>query len=227
MEILLSLISKLMMSIRGVSVFSVGILFVGILHVFKGYGYSAMMNEDSAGWNLRKDKDGIQVYTRDTEEKGMLEYRAITTIETSLERLIEIIHDVENYPVWTANCDSAVIYEVVNDSVRIEYMTTPVPWPLSDRDVVMEFVVTKQTNDYFEARLTSVPDAIPLKENYIRMKESKGFWIFRRIDVHQVEVIHQFYGDPEGNIPTWIVNLFIVSGPFKTLENLKELSNNP
>jgi len=188
---------------------------------------STLSYEDSAGWHLRKDKDGIKIYTRDLENKGILEYRAITTIDTNLEQLIRIIHDVENYPAWTANCASAEIHKVINDSTRIEYMTTPVPWPLSDRDVVMEFVVTKHTDNYFEAYLTSVPDAVPENDKYVRIKDSEGFWIFNKIDINKVEIIHQFYGDPEGNIPKWIINMFIVSGPYKTLLNLKDLCNSP
>jgi ribosome-associated toxin RatA of RatAB toxin-antitoxin module len=180
---------------------------------------------DTTGWNLRKDKNGIQVYTRDRQGKGILEYKALTIIETDLEKLVGIIHDVDNYPSWTANCSTAEVYKVLSDSSRIEYMTTPVPWPLSDRDVVMEFVVMKHTDTYFHAYLTSKPDAIPEKKKYLRMKNSEGFWIFNKIDDHKVEIIHQFYGDPEGNIPMWIINMFIVSGPYKTLKNLRDLSS--
>ena len=181
--------------------------------------------EDSAGWQLRKDKDGIKVYTRDLEHKGVLEYRAIATIEADFEKIVRIIHNVEDYPSWTSNCASAEIYKIINDSTVIEYMTTPVPWPLSDRDVVMKFVVWKQTKDYFEAHLTSVPDLVPENGDYIRMKEAEGFWIFKKTDEGKVEIIHQFYADPGGNIPKWIINLFIVSGPYKTLSNLKQLCN--
>lgn len=212
---------------RRIPILLVCTLFFGFLPISRASGYSNVINEDSVGWKLRKDKDGIRVYTRDREGRGMLEYRAMTTIETTLEQLVEIIRDVENYPAWTSNCDSAIVYRAINDTTWIEYMISPVPWPMSDRDVVMEFVVVKQTDDYFEAHLRSVPDAVPENRRYVRMKESGGFWIFKRNDANRVEVIHQFFGNPEGNIPNWIVNMFIVSGPLKTLENLKKLCHNP
>jgi len=183
--------------------------------------------EDSISWKLRKDKHGIKVYTRVHEKTGVLEYKAITTIETDLGQLVRIINDVEKYPAWTANCESAEVNKVVNDSTRIEYMTTPVPWPLSDRDVVLEFVVTKHTEDYFEANLTSVPNAVPEKDKYVRIITSKGYWIFRKVGEESIEIVHQFKSDPGGNIPMWIVNMFIVSGPYKTLLNLKDLCAEP
>lgn len=179
--------------------------------------------EDSAGWNLRKDKHGIKVYTRDHKNESVLEYLAITSIDATIEKLVEIIHDVENYPDWTENCETASVYKILSDSSRIEYMTTKVPWPLEDRDVVMEFVVSSHTNEYFEAILRSVPDAVPESEDYVRIHISEGNWIFKEIGENKVEIIHQFLSEPGGNIPMWIVNMFIVSGPYKTLLNLKHL----
>lgn len=179
--------------------------------------------EDSSGWNLRKDKHGIQVYTRDHKKEGLLEYLAITVIDAELETLVEIIHDVENYPGWTENCETASVFKVLSDSSMIEYMTTKVPWPLDDRDVVMEFIVSSHTEGYFEAILKSVPEVVPESEDFVRIHISEGSWIFKKNAENKVEVIHQFLSDPGGNIPMWIVNMFIVSGPYKTLLNLKHL----
>lgn len=181
--------------------------------------------QDSSVWKLRKDRNGIRVWTRDHKEKRILEYLSKITIETSLEKLVDIIQNVEKYPVWTANCETASIYKVLTDTSRIEYLTTKVPWPLEDRDVAMEFVVVKNTETYFQANLTSVPDAVPLSDDYVRIEISEGTWIFKKIDEKKVEVIHQFLSDPGGSIPMFIVNMFIVSGPYKTLENLRELCN--
>ena len=181
--------------------------------------------KDSADWKLRKDRNGIRVWTRDHKGKGILEYLSKITIETSMEKLIDIIQNVDKYPVWTANCETASIYKVLTDTSRIEYLTTKVPWPLEDRDVAMEFIIVENSDSCFHANLTSVPDAVPLSDDYVRIEISEGSWIFRKVDDDRVEVIHQFLSDPGGSIPMFIVNMFIVSGPYKTLENLKELSS--
>jgi hypothetical protein len=181
---------------------------------------------DSLKWELRKDKDGIQVYTREHESSGILEYKAISVIDADLDQLIEIINDVDDYPSWTANCKTAEIYEVIDDSTRIEYLTTAVPWPLADRDVVLKYMAIKHTEDYYEAILSAEPEAVPEQDKYVRITISEGSWIFRKINEEQVEIFHQFYSDPGDGIPKWIVNMFIVSGPYKTLLNLKDLCNN-
>ena len=201
-----------------------GILIIGLIQTrtFKTFARSS---EDSLEWKLRKDKNGIQVYTRLHHDEGVLEYKSITTVNADIERLVDILKDVDNYPSWTANCESAEIYEVINDSSWIEYMTTAVPWPLADRDVVLKFTVVKYKEDYFEAILTSAPDAVPEKDSYVRVVISEGKWIFKKVDQEHVEIYHQFYSDPGEGIPMWIVNMFIVSGPYKTLLNLKDLCN--
>jgi len=197
-------------------------LVIGLFLSVSG-GIIAEPHGDSLEWELRKDKDGIQVYTRLHESAGILEYKAISVIEADLEQLVEIINDVDNYPSWTANCESAEVIEVINDSTRIEYMTTAVPWPLADRDVVLKFTAVEHTEDYFEAILTCEPDAVPEKDKYVRIIISEGTWIFKRIDDDQVKIYHQFFSDPGEGIPMWIVNMFIVSGPYKTLLNLKKM----
>jgi len=206
------------------------ILFILVLLINSNIDSLAFVTEknfeqDSSDWKLRKDRNGIRVWTRDHKGKRILEYLSKITIETSLEKLVDIIQNVEKYPVWTANCETASIYKVMSDTSRIEYLTTKVPWPLEDRDVAMEFVVVNNTNTYFQANLSSVPDAVPLSNDYVRIEISEGTWIFKKIDEKRVEVIHQFLSDPGGSIPMFIVNMFIVSGPYKTLENLKELCN--
>ena len=179
--------------------------------------------KDSSDWKLRKDRNGIRVWTRDHKKEGILEYLSKITIETNLETLIDIIQDVDKYPDWTENCETASTHKILSDTSRIEYMTTKVPWPLEDRDVAMEFVVVKNSDTYFQANLTSAPEAVPLSDDYLRIEISQGSWIFKKKDDNRVEVIHQFLSDPGGNIPKWIVNMFIVSGPYKTLDNLKHL----
>ncbi len=38
---------------------------------------------------------------------------------------------------------------------------------------------------------------------------------------NNVTVIYQFHGDPGGDVPAWLANSFVVSHPYKTLQNLK------
>ena len=180
---------------------------------------------DSGDWELRKEKDGIKVYTRNNDNSGIKEFKAITSIDADISQLIKIINDVEMYPAWMANCESSSTYKKINKTTRIDYLKTDVPWPLDDRDVAFEFKIIRDTEEYFEATMISVPGTIPEKEDIVRIRNAKGKWIFMKSGKKMVDITYQFYGDPEGNIPTAIINLFIVNGPYKTLLNIKSQCN--
>jgi ribosome-associated toxin RatA of RatAB toxin-antitoxin module len=198
------------------------LLFSGsvILNIFSG---KIPDYQDPEEWELRKDKNDIQVYTRKYPQSNIREFKAVATLKADISQLAVILNEVENYPSWMANCKSAEIWKEIDDTTRIDYMTTAVPWPMSDRDIVFRVSTTRNTHEHFEIILTALPDAVPEKENLIRIRKSEGTWKVKKKNKDTVEVIHQFYGDPEGNVPGWIINMFIVTGPFKTLTRLREL----
>ena len=146
---------------------------------------------DGSNWKLRKEKDGIKVFTRNNGNSAIKEFKAITSINADISQLVKIINDVEKYPDWLTNCESSRTYKKINETTRIDYMKTSVPWPLDDRDAVFEFIVTKNTEEYFEATMVSVPGAIPEKEDIVRIKKAKGKWIFKKSDKEMVEIIQQ------------------------------------
>ena len=182
--------------------------------------YATTLVDDNE-WELRKDKNGIKVYTKTHAGSRFIECKVQTTAKTELSKLIKIINDVENYPVWMANCKSASVFSKTNDSLRIYYQKTRVPWPMHDRDVVLEYRVVTNNDEHYEAIINSITDVIPEKENIVRIKEAKGRWVINKVDKNTVEITYQYYGDPGRNIPSWLINMFIVNGPYETLLNLK------
>lgn len=61
-------------------------------------------------------------------------------------------------------------------------------------------------------------------DGFIRIKEIRGQWLIKFIDNENCKVTYQFMADPEGFLPGWVVNLFVVDGPYKTLKNLQKYS---
>ena len=58
-------------------------------------GYNQTITEDS--WKLAKDKQDIQIYTRQTVNSKLKEFKANTSIKTSVDKVIATLHDVDNY----------------------------------------------------------------------------------------------------------------------------------
>lgn len=175
-------------------------------------------------WKLEKNKDGILVYTRKTENSSIKEFKAKTTFKGNLNLLISLLENVDEYPKWQANITSAKIIKRVDSKTNYIYYYSDLPWPIEDRDIVLKSVKSTLKNGAVLFTLSSSPSSYPPKENFIRIKKAKGIWRFTPKENGFIEIIYQSYGDPSGNIPEWLINLFVVEGPYKTLLNLKTLS---
>lgn len=54
-------------------------------------------------WKLRKDKNGIKVFTRDVEGSKFKEFKAIVEIKTSMSTILSVFDDVDAYDKWIPN----------------------------------------------------------------------------------------------------------------------------
>ncbi len=175
-------------------------------------------------WELKKDKSGIRVYTRDFEGSDFDEFKAVTTIQNcSLIEVMNVIFDVQNYPFLFPDCINPKILKKEGDWYDIHYIQTKGPFPVKDRDSVFEQKAEIAQNKK-SARITlnPLPDYIPENKDIVRVREGTGFWELEQDVANNVAVTYQFHGEPGGEIPAWLANSFVVSHPFKTLENLKE-----
>ena len=178
-------------------------------------------NADSAEWKLAKNKNGVVVYTRKTEGAKIREFQAIVKIKTNMTDLQKQIENAESYTEWQPHITNSKTLKKLNDNERYIYYALDVPWPLQDRDVVVFSKKTKTKSGDVLYRLKSKPDFIENKEKYIRIRDAYGFWKLSKQSGGLIKVVYQSYGDPAGSIPTGIINMFIVDGPYKTMLNLK------
>ena len=170
-------------------------------------------------WVLAKDKDEVQIFTRKLDHRRVKEFKAVTYTSKSVDELEAIIKDVELYPDWVYSVTHGELLETNGES-RILYYIFGVPWPVSDRDMVIESFKTTDDDGNLKFDLNLVKDLKPEVSGYVRMKEVFGSWTFiPKLD--KTKIIYQFYGDPSGSLPAWLINMFIVDGPHETLVNLR------
>ena len=170
-------------------------------------------------WELKKESDGITVYTRSIENTNIKEFKASTKLNSSSETIFRIILDVENYPKWIEDIDSAELLYLQENEIGMYYQLG-LPWPIKDRDVTLVSKYKTLPDSSILFQLSNNSDLKEEDAGFIRIKEIKGQWLIKPIDKENCEVTYQFLADPEGFLPAWVVNVFIVDGPFKTLQNL-------
>ena len=186
-------------------------LFLSILKL-NSFGFN--YNE----WDLRKNQDSIKVYIRNIDNNTK-EYLAETTINSEIDKIFNTIIDFDNSYKWMYKLNSSKILEKT-DTLMYVYFVVDMNWPLKNRDLVSDAVITKK-NDEIIIEMNSYPDRIPSNEKLIRIKESRSVWNLKRIDKGRTKVSLQSYAVVEG-IPTFIMDLFILDSPMYSMTQLRK-----
>ncbi len=189
-----------------------------LLLLMQERGYS--QNE----WNLRSDKDDIHAYTRKIENAKILEYRIEAEMEGTVPAALNLMRDLSLYKkLFPYTSDLKILHQESENDFHL-YLTVNTPFPAKNRDGTYHNVITinpDQTKARIDISISDRGDHI--ENNNVRLKKGYGFWEFTQIDQTKLKVVHQFYTDPEGTVPKWLINNFIIKNPIKSIENMKKL----
>ena len=177
-------------------------------------------------WKLRRETAGVKIYTRNVEGSPFEEFKGVVTIpNTTLTSVLDVIMDVQHYPVNFPNCGSAQVLVQKSKYDDIHYITIKAPWPVTDRDAIYEASTTFSKNGrHAPVKLIPRGDYKEESKNFIRVHNGTGFWDLEEVAANTIEVVYQFHADPAGEIPAWLANSVIVSNPLRTLESLRSLA---
>lgn len=173
-------------------------------------------------WQLEKDKEGIQVFTRKVEGYAIKEYKAIITLKTTVTKLTNLLKDHENLKSWFVKCPISQRLKKVSEDEYYVYFLNDAPWPVSDRDNITKMSFVLLDNGTQLVHLKGVPDYLPKKPEIVRLPRMQAKWMFEPVANGMVKVTQQVLADLGGKVPGWLVNFAIVEAPFETLCNLRK-----
>jgi len=117
--------------------------------------------------------------------------------------------------------DSLAFLEHKQDQRYINYMRFHMPWPVTNREMVMEMNVTKNHNMIY-LNSNDLPDYIEWNADLVRVRDFHEEWIIQEVDSGKTRIEVQGWVDPGGSIPSWIVNLFSVRTPFNFISGIRD-----
>jgi len=176
-------------------------------------------------WKLEKDKDGIKVWTRKQISSNLKEYKAIATIQTSVDKLVSFLKNYKMFDKWMYKADegSVKLVKKVNDNDFYIRMTLSAPL-IKSRESITHFIFnTPDTKGAVIITLETTPDLLPLNPDYVRVPKMKGFWKLTPLENGKVEIYHQAPIVAGGSLPDAMANLGAVDAPFGMLSNLKSM----
>ena len=179
----------------------------------------------AAQWRLVKDEAGIQVYLQPIPGSSFQAFRGVTRIRTDMPRLLALQDDVSAACAWIHACSEQKLLKHEGD-LSWAYSRFHTPWPVQPRDSILQVTTVHDANGQVTRTLHGVADYLPQQQGFVRVSKVEGFWrLTPRED--EIEVIYEVHSEPGGSVPAWLANSFVVDAPFKTLQGLRQLAEQP
>ena len=188
---------------------------------------SAIAHADT-NWVLKKDLDGIKVYTGDMPGSKLKIVRVTCTLNARLSQLASLLLDIPAHEQWVYNTKTSYVVKQLAEGHLIYYSEISMPNPLGNRDVVVDLHITQQpATKVMSVIANAIEQYVPVKKDKVRITLSKVSWTVTPIGKDQISIEYTAQADPGGSLPAWTVNLFTTKGPFETFKKLKELIASP
>ena len=209
--------------------------FVGIKRLmmamlaFVAMAVNADDNAKAGEWQLQKEEDGVQIFARSVEGWEIREILAVTTLPTTPGSVLAVLNDVEeNAPKLSDVVRNSTIEQRESETRYSIYTVMDMPWPLSDRDSFNQRVIEHDAESGLVTITdTATKDVKPEQDDLVRIVASRQQWRLTPMEDGTTKVELQILVDPNGPIPSSLINSMSVGQPIGTMETLKELVQQP
>ena len=174
-----------------------------------------------ADCRLRKDEDGIKVYTCNTDTSKFKSIKVECELNCSLDKLESALLDFDNYKEWQFETRISKALKKISDTEFIYYCKIEAPWPVSDRDMVVKLHSVRTSNE-LRVSANSEKGILSPQKDLVRVPASRSQWIVIEKAKNQLEVKYEIQIDPGGNVPAWLVNWVCANAPLQSFQALKK-----
>jgi hypothetical protein len=191
---------------------------IALLLVCKVYPLSGQ-NE----WKLKTEKDSIRVYAEVVPDSKFKAVKAVGEYNATASELVALLMDIKTSPDWLYHVKACKMINRVSPSELYYYMEINVPWPASNRDLVVHLKVSQDPDTkVVTIDALAVPGLVPVKKGIVRIDESIGKWTITPLGTDQIRVEYVVHVNPGGFVPSWVVNLFATEGPLEIFKNIRQ-----
>ncbi len=175
-------------------------------------------------WKKVKIENEVSVYQ--AKINGKIAFRGVGEMRGKPEDLVSIIENPSGWKDWIENFKSGKLIEEINPEHKIFYQAINSPFPVSDRDVVFESRIIRDSPDKIRIEMKSVkhpkaPKTIGTRINIIFTR-----YFIKKINPDKISVTFETLSHPGGTLPNFLVNWASESYPITLLEGLRrELRN--
>lgn len=178
-------------------------------------------------WQLKKDEDGIRVYTGSAQRCDFKSIKVECTVNATLSQMVVFLLDVDKQKEWVYSNKSTRIIKKIAPNEIIYHAEIEAPWPCTNRDYVSHITISQHIPHSLTIEAKTVSGIVPETPGIVRVKSSQALWEITSINKGLQKIVYTVQFDPSGALPAWLVNMFVTKGPLITFQNLKECINRP
>lgn len=181
---------------------------------------SAAVQPDNC--QLKKDKDGVRVFTCPSDTSKFRSLRAEFMLENvSFAELEEFMLDADNYKNWQFHTMESKVLERRTRQI-IYRVVIDAPWPVSNREIFVELTVIPQSETRMLLSMHSIPYTYPIDDDLVRVPFSQSQWNIEKAN-NGLKVTYHMNIDPGGYVPPMLINMAMAEGPYQSFRNIKQL----
>ena len=174
-------------------------------------------------WELARNENNIKVYKASSDSSKYKIIKVEATMQGTIKKLVAILKDVGNNKNWVYNTKESHLIKAVNENELLYYAETRIPWPFSNRDVVirMDFNWDSVANT-LTVKARGEPDSAPKVSGKVRVPKFADDWFVKFDGKDTLTFLYFLEVNPGGYISPAVANLFVTKGPYETFHNLSD-----
>ncbi len=146
-------------------------------------------------------------------------------IKTSIYTLLDLLKDESKIKIWQKHVSDFKAYPQPDTTFWLEYSYHDIPWPVSDQDHFLKYVLTEQTpsKQLFITFESVVNNKLAPVEKGVTRMELAGSWTLEQLTPDTAKVTYRILSMPS-SIPRMFTDPVIRSNLMSTIKALTKLA---
>jgi hypothetical protein len=175
-------------------------------------------------WEVVDREDGVVVSQNWPKGYELPIIKGVGVVQANIYEILAVMADIDRMCEWLHSCKKARLVSQKDEFDRITYNRFDLPWPLDDRDAVLQSRITVETGKeyilikYWDLKNSSIKPV----EDVVRVPQMKGFYKLEKLGDEQTRVTYQGEARPGGLVPDWAVAQSARNIPLESIKKLRK-----
>jgi len=164
--------------------------------------------DETDGWQEEKKDDAATMWSKNFAANPINCFKVQGTIQAKPQQLADMMWGwrKEEWQRFAPDIDTWEIIEEVDDNTRILRQVNKLTWPLSNRDMCLAAGRITEGDTHALVFRSTINEKVPANSSNVRANVILSAFIFTP-DGDNTKLTRIIHVNPEGNIPTSVVNM--------------------